>query len=151
MTASTEAASAAATTGGAFSEGLVRLAHLVDQVFGEVGREQGLTPQQAQLLCVLIERPVGMTELSRSLHLERSSLSGLVDRVEGRGLVVRIRDERDRRAWRIALTPSGRDLGEVTHAEVVARLDRYAESVSAADRRVVAAVSDLMRAASTNP
>lgn len=105
------------------ADALVRFSHLVQHVFADVSREHNLTPQQAQLLCRLVGGPVGMTELSRLLHLERSSLSGLVDRVESRGLITRIRDSTDRRACHIALTPHGARLAVQSHRSVTARLD----------------------------
>jgi DNA-binding MarR family transcriptional regulator len=51
-----------------------------------------------------------MTKLTGTLHVERSSLTGLVDRVERRGLVKRVRDPSDRRALQVASTPKGVDL-----------------------------------------
>ncbi|MDP4503466.1 MULTISPECIES: MarR family winged helix-turn-helix transcriptional regulator [unclassified Nonomuraea] len=109
-----------------FTEALVRLSHLVQQVFDEVAREHDLTPQQAQLLCLLIDGPVGMTDLSRSLHLEKSSLTGLVDRAGKRGLVARARDSKDRRACRIVLTPEGERLGALAHEAMSERLEALA-------------------------
>ncbi|MFG6198255.1 MarR family winged helix-turn-helix transcriptional regulator [Nonomuraea sp. JJY05] len=41
---------------------------------------------------------VGRTDLSKLLHLEKPSLTGLVDRAERRGLVRRVHDDADRRA-----------------------------------------------------
>ncbi|MEQ4716943.1 MarR family transcriptional regulator [Nonomuraea sp. B19D2] len=121
-----------------FTEALVRLAHLVQQVFAEVSREHDLTPQQAQLLCLLIDGPVGMTELTRALHLEKSSLTGLVDRAEKRGLVTRTRDSRDRRACRIELTPDGARIGVLAHEEVAQRLDALAGELPEGHRELLA-------------
>ncbi|MEV1172590.1 MarR family transcriptional regulator [Nonomuraea sp. NPDC049784] len=120
-----------------FTEALVRLAHLVQQVFGEVSREHDLTPQQAQLLCLLIDGPVGMTELTRTLHLEKSSLTGLVDRAEKRGLVVRTRDPRDRRACHIELTADGARIAVVTHEGVTQRLDALAGELPEGHRELL--------------
>jgi DNA-binding MarR family transcriptional regulator len=122
-----------------FTTALVRLAHLVQQVFAEVAKEHDLTPQQAQLLCLLTGGPVGMTELTRSLHLEKSSLTGLVDRAEKRGLVARVRDEHDRRACRIALTPEGERLGGLAHEGVAGRLEELAGELPHDHRDLVAA------------
>jgi DNA-binding MarR family transcriptional regulator len=72
-----------ATTEPGFAAALVRLSHLVQHVFADVSRDHDITPQQTQLLCMLIGGPVGMTELSRLMHLEKSSLTGLVDRGSG--------------------------------------------------------------------
>ncbi|MGI5289827.1 MarR family winged helix-turn-helix transcriptional regulator [Nonomuraea polychroma] len=112
-----------------FTEALVRLAHLVQQVFEEVAKEHDLTPQQAQLLCLLIDGPVGMTELTRALRLEKSSLTGLVDRAGKRGLVARTRDSHDRRACRIVLTPDGERLGALAHAGMADRLETLASGL----------------------
>jgi DNA-binding MarR family transcriptional regulator len=114
---------------------LVRLAHLANHVFADVSRAHGLTPQQVQLLCRLTAEPVGMSELGAALHLEKSSLSGLVARVERRGLVTRVPDPHDRRACRIALTAEGRTAARRAHREIVARLEERAGNVSPAERR----------------
>jgi DNA-binding MarR family transcriptional regulator len=106
-----------------FATALVRLSHLVQHTFTDVSRDHDLTPQQAQLLCLLIDGPVGMSELGRALRLEKSSLTGLVDRVQRRGLVARVPDENDRRACRIALSPEGARLGREVHENVTAALE----------------------------
>ncbi|MEU6413259.1 MarR family transcriptional regulator [Microbispora sp. NPDC046933] len=111
---------------------------MVQYVFADVGREHGVTPQQAQLLCVLAGGPIGMTELSRLLHLEKSGLTGLVDRVERRGLVTRVSHPRDRRACRISLTDEGARLCTKVHEEICARLDVLGEAMPEADRRGIA-------------
>jgi DNA-binding MarR family transcriptional regulator len=105
-----------------YAEALIRLAQAVNHMFGDAGRECGLTTQQAQLLGVLTRGPMGMTELSVALNLDRSSVTGLVDRIERRGLAVRVRDDTDRRAFRAMLTESGDQLAHAVRDGVVARL-----------------------------
>lgn len=80
-----------------------------------------------------------MTELSRALHLEKSSLTGLVDRVEKRGIAARARDTNDRRACRIKLTPRGTRLARQVHSAVTHRLDEMLTDFQATDRRRLAA------------
>ena len=89
---------------------LIRLCFVVQRSFGDASRRQGLTPQHAQLLGVLARGPVGMAELGEALNLEKSSLTGLIDRAEARALVARVRDDSDRRTCRVALTESGAEL-----------------------------------------
>ncbi|WP_279582583.1 hypothetical protein [Fodinicola feengrottensis] len=81
---------------------LVRSSFLVNAVYAESGREHGLTPQQGQLLCVLMAQPYGMTELGSMLGLAKSSLTGLVDRTERNGFAgaSRTRRTRVRCGWR---------------------------------------------------
>ncbi|MDT0304993.1 MarR family winged helix-turn-helix transcriptional regulator [Streptomonospora wellingtoniae] len=115
-------------------EALVRLAHVVDRVFTDVARRHELTPQQARLLCLLVDGPVGMGDLGRRLNLEKSSLTGLIDRVERRGLAARNRDGHDRRACRIGLTEEGVRLAHETHGGVTDRLEHLAAELDPAQR-----------------
>jgi len=71
-----------------------------------------LSPSQFNLLNVLTDFPDGCTqsELSRQLIMHRSNVTGLVDRLEARGLVVRKENASDRRAWLVVLTPAARKL-----------------------------------------
>ncbi|WP_406300679.1 MarR family transcriptional regulator (plasmid) [Embleya sp. NBC_00888] len=113
---------------------LVRSAFLVNAVYAESGREHGLTPQQGQLLCVLMPQPYGMGELGETLGLAKSSLTGLVDRTAQRGLVRREPDPRDRRAVRIGLTEEGAHLAEEFYAETCRRVETLPAGLAAADR-----------------
>ncbi|HEY1176577.1 MAG TPA: MarR family transcriptional regulator, partial [Phytomonospora sp.] len=75
---------------------MVRATFLVNAAYAASGREYGLTPQQGQLLCVLMPQPYGMSELGGMLGLAKSSLTGLVDRTAKLGLVRREADARGR-------------------------------------------------------
>ncbi len=71
-----------------------------------------LSPSQFNLLNLLREQPAGcsQSELSRQLITHRSNITGLVDRLENRGLVRRDQHAHDRRAFVVVLTPVGRAL-----------------------------------------
>lgn len=129
-----------------FAGALVRLSHLVQHTMACAGREYDLTPQQAQLLCQLTKGPIGMAALGRALHLEKSSLTGLIDRIERRGLAARIPDEHDRRALKVSLTSYGTDIAEQVHAAVTARLDTLADGLRPADRDLLASAAEQLAA-----
>lgn len=114
--------------------GLVRASFLVNAVYAESAREYGLTVQQGQLLCVLMARPYGMGDLGATLGLEKSSLTGLVDRAVRRELVHREPDPDDRRAVQIVLTEEGRELAEDFYAATCRRVDDLAAGLSTPDR-----------------
>lgn len=116
---------------------LVRTAFLVDAVYADSVREFDLTVPQAQLLCVLIARPYGMFELAKTLGLAKSSISGLVDRSEKRGLVRREADPGDGRAFRVALTDKGAQLAEQFHEETTKRVAELPLGLSAAEQDVL--------------
>jgi DNA-binding MarR family transcriptional regulator len=117
---------------------LVRSAFLVNAVYTESGREYGLTPQQGQLLCVLMSQPYGMSKLGAILGLAKSSLTGLVDRTERNGLVRREPDPEDTRAVRVALTPHGSRLAAEFYAETCRRIERLPAGLSASERDTLA-------------
>jgi DNA-binding MarR family transcriptional regulator len=117
---------------------LVRSSFLVNAVYAESGREYGLTPQQGQLLCVLMARPHGMSELGAMLKLAKSSLTGLVDRTERNGLVRREPDPQDTRAVRVALTAQGSRLAEQFYAETCRRIERLPAGLRVAERDTLA-------------
>ncbi len=117
---------------------LVRSSFLVNAVYAESGREHGLTPQQGQLLCVLMARPYGMGELGAVLRLAKSSLTGLVDRTARNGLVRREPDPDDSRAVRVALTPQGAELARGFYAETCRRIDQLPSALSPEERGTLA-------------
>ncbi len=71
-----------------------------------------LSPSQFNVLNLLADQPGGCTqiELSRQLIMHRSNVTGLVDRLEARGLVRREKIPTDRRAFNLVLTPAGKKL-----------------------------------------
>ncbi|WP_109000231.1 MarR family winged helix-turn-helix transcriptional regulator [Streptomyces rishiriensis] len=119
---------------------LVRSAFLVNAVYAESSRVHGITPQQGQLLCVLMPQPYGMTELGETLGLAKSSLTGLVDRTVQRGLVRREPDPRDGRAVRVGLTEEGGRLAHEFYAETCRRIESLPATLNANERDRLAAL-----------
>ena len=68
-----------------------------------------LSPSQFNILNLLRLCPGGLTqvELSRQLLTHRSNITGLVDRLEERGLLARQDESGDRRSYRVVLSPKG--------------------------------------------
>jgi MarR family transcriptional regulator, organic hydroperoxide resistance regulator len=79
----------------------------------------GLTGRQALALW-MAGRPLSMGELSTQLGCDPSSATGIVDRLEGKGLVRRVADDTDRRAKRVELTADGRKLRRRIEQRLVA-------------------------------
>lgn len=71
-----------------------------------------LSPSQFNVLNLLRDHAAGLsqTQLSHELLTHRSNVTGLVDRLEERGLLERHSVPDDRRAYRVALTEAGRKL-----------------------------------------
>jgi MarR family transcriptional regulator, organic hydroperoxide resistance regulator len=65
----------------------------------------GLTgPQVTVMACLVTGGPMTLTELSRTLGMGHSTASGIVDRLQARGLVRRTQDATDRRRTQITVT-----------------------------------------------
>jgi len=86
-----------------------------------------LSPSQFNILNLLHAQTGGCSqvELSRDLIMHRSNVTGLIDRLEIRGLVARKEDPSDRRAYRVVLTKVGLEL---VH-EILPHYYRAAEEV----------------------
>ncbi|MCX3288580.1 MarR family transcriptional regulator [Streptomyces sp. NEAU-H22] len=70
--------------------------------------EHALTGAQARLLSLLCLGPLPMRRLAQQLKCEPSNVTGIVDRLEARGLVERRPDPADRRVKVAAATEEGR-------------------------------------------
>ena len=72
-----------------------------------------ITPQQFGLLAFLwIEDGLSQTELSARSQIDRTTMGGIIDRLEKEGLVERRIHPEDRRAFQVFLTARGRSLEE---------------------------------------
>src|ERR1700749_1978861 len=91
-------------------DGLAQLAFLITGMLERRAAERDLSIAATRLLGVLRDREPTMQELARLLDLDKSSVTGLVDRAERRGLVARAPSPADRRAVLVRLTEEGRSL-----------------------------------------
>jgi DNA-binding MarR family transcriptional regulator len=89
-------------------DALVEMSFVIQDLLGHVADRHQLSLTQVRLLGILRDREPGMLELARYLNLEKSSVSGLVDRAEQRGLVRRKPGTEDGRAVHVSITPAGR-------------------------------------------
>ncbi|NEB91600.1 MarR family winged helix-turn-helix transcriptional regulator [Streptomyces bauhiniae] len=87
--------------------------------YEEAAAGHALTGPQARLLSLLALEPLPMRKLAQRLKCEPSNVTGIVDRLESRGLVERRPDSADRRVKLAAATDEGlrvaRDLREGLH------------------------------------
>ena len=86
-----------------------------------------LSPAQCHVLYVIEPgKPVPMKQLAASLSCDASNVTGLVDRLESRGLIRRQPGREDRRVKELDLTPTGARL----RAELVARMSTPPAAIS---------------------
>jgi DNA-binding MarR family transcriptional regulator len=121
-------------------DSLVQSSFLVQGVLRRVAQAHDLSVVQVRLLGILRDREPGVLVLARHLELDKSSVTGLVDRAEGRGLVERVADPDDGRAVRVRLTRTGRALVTRAAAEVEEELRTVAAGLTDPQRRQLAAL-----------
>ncbi len=88
-----------------------RIIRAVDLYSRRLLEEHGLTAPQLTALRELVrmgDAPIGV--LARAVHLSQPTLTGILDRLERRGLILRTRDGEDRRAVKVTVTATGREL-----------------------------------------
>jgi DNA-binding MarR family transcriptional regulator len=115
-------------------DSLVLASFTVIARLSRVAAEHDLSLTQLRVLAILRDREPTMAELAAYLGLERSSVSGLIDRAVKRGLVRRDASEDDGRAVRVSLTPDGRRLASVGAQQIGELLEPMTGQLSQAER-----------------
>ena len=80
-------------------------------IFNEDFAHYDITPQQFGLLGFLWQQDgLSQTELSAKSHIDRTTMGGIIDRLEKENLVERRHHPDDRRAYQVFLTDRGKSL-----------------------------------------
>ena len=116
-------------------DSLVRVSFTVIALLSQAAAAHDLSLTQLRVLAILRDREPKMAELAAYLGLDRSSVSGLIDRAAGRGLVRRDISSDDGRAVRVSLTPDGRRLAHLLTDEIGGLIRPVIGNLSPADRK----------------
>jgi DNA-binding MarR family transcriptional regulator len=132
------------TTGGAIAEAWELLGELM---MGQrtrmlaIASEFDLAPAQVMALKVLEPgRPRPMSELASALHCDNSNVTGIIDRLEDRGLVERRPGEHDRRVKMLEVT----DAGAALRARIAERMGQPPEQLAALSDEDAQALRDIL-------
>lgn len=111
------------------------LSQLIARKFTERLEPFGLTPFHWVVLCCLWEEDgLPTNSIGEKLQQVGGTLTGVLDRMEERGLIRRERDGRDRRIWRIWLTDAGKELETVLPPVAVEIREQAMRGISKAKR-----------------
>ena len=99
-------------------DALAQLTFAVQGALGRIAAEHDLSVPAARLLGIVRDRQPTIGELATFLQLDKSSVTGLVDRAAERGLVARTASPVDRRSVRVAITAAGREGAAALEAEI---------------------------------
>lgn len=125
-------------------DALVQSSFLTMAVLNRVGAENDLSLTQLRVLAILRDRRLTMTALADFLGLDKSTMSGLVDRAERRGLLARSPNAADRRAIDVFLTPAGSELAERGAHQIARSLEERFAPLAPAERRRLQALLNRM-------
>src|SRR6476646_1352811 len=124
------------------------VAQLLSRRFQERLEPFGLTPFHWVVLCCLWEEDgLPTSSLGEKLQQVGGTLTGVLDRMEQRGLIYRERDTRDRRICRIWLTDAGRKLEDELPLVALEIREQAMQGIPQAEREQL---SDLVDQAISN-
>jgi DNA-binding MarR family transcriptional regulator len=113
------------------------------QRFFALGQEFDLAPQQMIALRMLGAGPRRMGELAQALFCDNSNVTGIVDRLEERGLVTREAAEGDRRVKLLVLTAEG----ERMRIEITKRMAEPPPPIAALSEKDQRTLRDILKKA----
>jgi MarR family transcriptional regulator, organic hydroperoxide resistance regulator len=108
-----------------------QLSQLIARRFQSDLAPHGLTPFHWFVLrCLWEEDGRAVSSIAQQLQEVGGTMTGVLDRMEERGLTRRVRDKNDRRVWRVYLTDKGRELEDVLPPLVTHLRKRLIKGVS---------------------
>ncbi|MEV7119986.1 MarR family winged helix-turn-helix transcriptional regulator [Kitasatospora griseola] len=120
---------------------MARLVGLFHREYEEAAAARSLTGAQAKVLALLRRGPMPMRHIAQTLSCEPSNVTGIVDRLEGRGFVTRESDPQDRRVKLVVAT----DTGLSASSELRESLNFAREPLAALEASERAQLRDLLR------
>jgi DNA-binding MarR family transcriptional regulator len=114
--------------------------------FMATGGEFDLAPQQMIALRMLGAGPRKMSELANALFCDNSNVTGIVDRLEERGLVRREAAEGDRRVKLLVLTEEG----EFMRSEITKRMAEPPPPIASLSEKDQKVLRDILKRALEN-
>jgi MarR family transcriptional regulator, lower aerobic nicotinate degradation pathway regulator len=121
-------------------DALVRTSFALMAALTEVAAAHDLSLTQLRVLGILRDREPTMADLATYTGLERSTISGLIDRATQRGLVAKIPDPTDGRSVRVRLTAQARPLERQITAAVSERVTPLLENLNVSEQKRLTAL-----------
>jgi DNA-binding MarR family transcriptional regulator len=119
---------------------LRRMTHAIGVHSRRLAADFAITaPQLVALHCVVRRGPVTSSEISREIHLSKSTLVGILDRLEEKGLAMRRRAVRDRRQVFVEATARGRELVARAPSPLQSALSDALRGMPASEQEAMAA------------
>jgi DNA-binding MarR family transcriptional regulator len=122
-------------------DALAQLTFTIQGALGRIAAAHGVSLVQTRLLGILRDREPTISELAGFLQLDKSSVTGLVDRAQERGLVRRVASAQDGRSVQVRITASGRALVDRAHDAFADEIAALTQGLSPTDRTRLSALA----------
>jgi MarR family transcriptional regulator, organic hydroperoxide resistance regulator len=117
-----------------FMRSMWRLNHALELTSGHMERAMGITAQQRMVIRCLGKQPgISPSQLAALLHLDRSTISTALNRMERAGLLVRRTDKHDRRSVTLWLSAKGKRLDRPSEETVESAVERMLAQIGRRD------------------
>lgn len=114
---------------------LRKIEYIIRKKGREILQDFNITvPQFTALQILIYKKTMTIGELSQSMDLACSTITDLIDRMEKSNLVVRKRDEKDKRVVKVEVLPSGHKILEEVLRKRVEYLNGKLENLSQEDK-----------------
>jgi MarR family transcriptional regulator, organic hydroperoxide resistance regulator len=95
-------------------QSLRRIFKAIQDYSRQVSKAYGITgPQLWVIKTISLNRGLLLRDLAERMYLHPSTITGLIDALEAKGYVTRVRGTADRRVVKVQLTPKGRRLAKM--------------------------------------
>jgi DNA-binding MarR family transcriptional regulator len=96
-------------------QSLRRIFKAIQDYSHEVSKHYGITgPQLWVIKTISLNGKLSLGNLGKRMYLQPSTITGLIDVLEQKGYLSRVRDREDRRVVKVQLTPRGQQLAKKT-------------------------------------
>ncbi|NQU65927.1 MAG: MarR family transcriptional regulator [SAR324 cluster bacterium] len=117
---------------------LRRIMRAVDLYSRQLVKKYSITtPQLVCLLTIVEHNSITVTALANEIHLSSSTVVGVLDRIEDKGLITRKRDKKDRRVVKVSPTTKGKDYAKSAPSPLQDKLLNSLSSISSLEQAAI--------------
>lgn len=122
-----------------FFESAYRLSHLARHRLQVLLATHNLTPPQYTAMRTIENRgnSISVSALAEAGHQLSPTVTGILNRLEQRGLIIRRRSESDRRHQLVSITQAGRDLLEAISRDLRRAMGLFLAEMNPAERQIL--------------
>lgn len=100
-----------------------------------ITRQYEMPFSHVQILCMLSGGSMTIGQISRALGIAKPNITPLLDNLKERGLLERIRSDKDRRIVNVELLPAGVEMAARIRQSIAEQVCTWPESIGAGDAK----------------